>query len=152
MPLARREAHVRVRHVRGRMRPAVHPDRAPLHVRAAELPVRNDLLRRGILVLEDAELDRAAIDVRDVVRLALMLEHRDARDVERLGVLARRIVHRHAREVALHVAGHAIALILVIAARPFADERELRVRGDRRGRDQAQRSADEECPHARGPS
>jgi len=75
-----------------------------------------------------------------------VLEQRDARDVEGFGVLARRIVDRHAREVALHVARHAIALILVIAPRPFADDRDLRVRGTC-AHDQAQRGADDEGPH-----
>ena len=59
------------------------------------------------------------IDVRDVVRLALVLEQVHASDVEGLGEFARRIVDRHAREVALHVARHAVALILVIAWPPI---------------------------------
>ena len=106
----------------GCARPSIQIVRYCMYV-PLNMPVRDDLLRRRILVFPDPELDRAAVDVRDVVRLALVLEHRDARDVERLGILARGVVHRHAREVALHVAGHAIALVLVIAARPFADER-----------------------------
>ena len=40
----------------------------------------------GILLFPNPKLQRAAVDVRDVVRLALVLEHRDARNVESLGV------------------------------------------------------------------
>ena len=128
------------------MRAAVHPDRARLHVRSDELPIRDDLLRRRIFVFPQPKLQRAAIDVRDVVRLALMLEQRDARDVERLGVAARGVIQRHAGEIALHVARHAIALVFVIAAGPLADEADLRRRRSGREREQ-QRSAENEGPH-----
>ena len=147
VPLTGREAHVRVRHVCRRMRAAVHPDRAVLLVCAVVDAVRDDHLRGRILLFPDPKLVRAAVDVRDVVRLALVLEHRDARDVERLRVLARRVVQRHAGEIALHVAGHAVALVLVIAARPLADDADLRAHRPRRSRDEAQRNADEKCPH-----
>ena len=97
---------------------------------------------RRILVFPDTKLDWAAVDVRDVVRLALVLEQRDSRDVECLGIFASGVVQRHAREIALHVAGHAIALIFVIAAGPLADDAELRLHRHRRSRDDAQRNAE----------
>ncbi len=55
-----------------------------------------------------------------------MLEHGHARNVERVGVTPRRIVERHAREVALNVAGDAVVEVFVIPSRPFANETYLR--------------------------
>src|SRR5262245_50719631 len=66
VPPAGREPPCRVRHVVGGMGPTVHPDRAPLLIRAEILSVRNDLLRRGILFFPSAELERTPIDVCDV--------------------------------------------------------------------------------------
>src|SRR5690606_10538870 len=91
--------------------------------------VRDDLLRRRIFLLPDPELQWAAIDVRRVVRLALMLEHGHAGDVEGLRVAARRVVQRDAGEVTLDVARDAVAEVLVILADPFARDAELRSGG-----------------------
>jgi hypothetical protein len=45
----------------------------------------------------------------------------------------------------LNVAGNAVALVLVVTARPLADEADLRA--CRRGGDQQQRGAEKELPH-----
>src|SRR4026207_279667 len=102
------------------MRPAVHPNGSPLLIRAEVLLVRNDLLRRGLFLRPHPELQRTTIDVRKAIRLALMLEKIHARDIETLGIPPGRVVERHARKVALHVTGYAIALIFVILADPLA--------------------------------
>ena len=44
------------------MRPAIHPNRPPLHVGADELLDRNHFLRVRILFLPQAELERTALE------------------------------------------------------------------------------------------
>ena len=120
VPLSGGEAHERVRRILRRMRPPVHPDRPPLLIGSEELPERNDLLRRRIFFGPYPELHRTTKNVRKAVRLALVFEKRDTPDVETLGVPARRIIHRNAREVALHIAGNAVGLVFVVPPRPFS--------------------------------
>src|SRR4029450_1441491 len=83
-----------MRRIFGWMRPAIHPNRPPLHVGADELLDRNHFLRVRILFLPQAELERTAIDVRNRIRLALMLEQRPSRDVPGVGVHARGLIDR----------------------------------------------------------
>jgi hypothetical protein len=82
--------------------------------------------------------------MRDVVGLTLVLEHRDARDVESLRVAAGGIVERDAREISLDVAGDTVSEVLVHARSPFSDEAHLRAR---RGGRKRQQQASGEASH-----
>ena len=74
VPLSCGETHEGMRRVSRRMRTAVHPDRAILHVRADEHLVGDDLLSGRVLLFPDSKLQRSSVDVSKIVRLALMLE------------------------------------------------------------------------------
>jgi hypothetical protein len=104
------------------MRPTIHPDRSELLIRAEILMNGDDFLCAGILFVPDSELQRPAIDVRKAVWLTLMLQQIHASHIESIGIAACRIVQWDAREIALNIAGNAIALIFVIAAGPLAFE------------------------------
>src|SRR2546430_12732849 len=82
------------------MRAAVHPDRPELHVRAEVLLVGNDFLCGRILFFPDPELERPAVNMRQIVGLTLVLEDRHTRNVETLGVPAGGIAYWNARDVA----------------------------------------------------
>src|SRR5437867_8184168 len=98
------------------MRTAVHPDRPPLLVGAEILLIGDDFLRRRILFFPDPELQRPAIDMGHIVGLALVLEERNAGDVEGFSIAAGSIVHGNASEVTLDVAWNPVGLILVVPA------------------------------------
>ena len=72
-PRARGKALPGVHRVLRWMWAAVHPDRPGLFVRADVVLDCHELLRFGILLLPDAQLQRAAIDVRRDMHLTLML-------------------------------------------------------------------------------
>src|SRR4029453_10886063 len=102
----------------GWMRPATHPNRPPLHVGADELLDCNHFLRVRILFLPQAELERTAIDVRNRIRLALMLEQRPSRDVPGVGVHARGLIDWQPQIISPIGPWNTIDLVLVIPACP----------------------------------
>src|SRR5678815_6196576 len=112
VPRARGKTHERVCGVVGRMRTSVHPDGPVLHVRPDVDLVRDDFLRCGILLFPDSELQRSSINVRKVVGFALMFEKIDSAHVVSVGVASSRLVDGNTGEVALHVTGDSIAVIL----------------------------------------
>ncbi len=128
VPIARRKPHERVRRIVRRVRPAIHPDgavqleRTQIHVDGPEL------LRIGVALLRNPELIRADEDIRKRVRRALVLEHRVPVGAPAVREETAGLVERDAAEVAGFLAGHAIRLILVVAARPIPHEAHLRER------------------------
>ena len=131
-PRAGREPLPGVRRVLGRMRTAVHPDRARLFVGADVVLDRDERLGLGIALFPDAQLQRTAIDVRRNVHLALVLVERQARRVPAERPLARRFGDREAEIVDEVRTGDALGLIFVIARSPAAGEIGLRARWRRR--------------------
>ncbi len=109
------------------MRPAVHPDRATLHVRADEHLVGDDLLRGRVLLFPDSKLQRSPVDVSKIVRLALMFEKIHATNVPRFCVPAAGFVDGDSSEVSINIARNAVSLILVVPAGPLPDDVELGV-------------------------
>ena len=128
LPLAGREAHPRVRRVRGRMRAAIHID-GPLLVERADAVLDGDEIARPRLpVFPDRDVGGAAIDVRRHVHPALLLRQRQPVRVPALGVPAGAVRQRQPGVVAKLRARHALAEILLIARRPGAGQIDLRER------------------------
>ena len=107
----------------------------------------DELLRVRVVRLPDPELVRPEEHVRQGVRCADVLQHRVPRHVPAVAEHTGGLVERHATEIAGLFAGHAIGLILVIPAGPFADEVDLRERR-RAGEEQ---HAHDETPHRQQP-
>src|SRR5262245_36890496 len=104
------------------MRAAIHIDRPRLLERAAVVFDRDQVLRLRVLLFPDAQVERAAIDVRRYVHAALLLGEREAGRVPAVRVLARRIIERETGVVGQFGAGNAIRLILVVARLPDSGE------------------------------
>src|SRR5438093_11746404 len=107
------------------MRTAVHPDRPVLHVGAQVFLVGDDFLCGRILFFPDPELQRPTVEMRSIVRLTLVFQKRNAGNIEALGIPAGSVVHRYSSEVALHVTGNSVSLILVVPAGPFPGQANL---------------------------
>ena len=71
-PLAGGEAHPGVSNTFRWMRAAVHPNRTVLFIGADVLPNGDDALRLRVSFFPDAQVQRAAVDVRNHVNFALM--------------------------------------------------------------------------------
>ena len=70
-----------------RMRPAIHPDGAPLLIGADVLLNRDQTLRLRILFFPDSQVQRAAINIRNDVNPALVFRYRQARRIPAQGKL-----------------------------------------------------------------
>ena len=145
--VARREAAPRVRRVLGRMRAAVHIDRSVRRAQPLGLE-RDDLPRRGIDFLPDAQVRRAALDVGGRVRPALPFGQRLDRRVPDLGA-ANRFARQRDADVLAEM--RVVDVVLRQHDGPFAGEVHLRARRCRsrrccdEARNREARSAD--CLH-----
>src|ERR1700752_4256138 len=109
------------------MRSPVHPNRARLFVGADVVLDRDDLLRLGILLLPNAQVQRAVVDVGRHVYAALMLLKRQARGIPALSEQARGVVDRDAEIVAKVRSGPAVLFIFVSPVRnPVSSQKHLR--------------------------
>ncbi len=127
-------------HVLGRMRPAIHPDRAALLVGAENIWMAISSCVSGCCSSQIRNWFGPKNMYGSVYGRALVLEHRVPRHVPAVAEHPRRFVDRQAAEVARLFAGHAIGLILVIPPVPVADEADLRKRrsaGDAQRRQRA---------------
>src|SRR5262245_39221333 len=104
---------------------AVHPDGSPLHEMAIEHFVSYDFLGVGMLGFADSGLVRATPDVNRIVRLTLVLQNSNTADVPDVGIPASGVVDGNASVVAVHSAGNAISLVLMVPAGPLAGDVDL---------------------------
>ena len=125
-PTPGREAHPGVRRVGRRVRPAVHPDRPRLLVGADVVLDRDDVLRSGVLLVPDADVERAPVDVVHGVDATLLFVVGQPRGVPTLGPLTGGGRQRNARVVAQPDAGPAIGLVFVLPRGPISGEINLR--------------------------
>jgi hypothetical protein len=88
---------------------------------------RDDLLRLGILLLPDAEVQRAVVDVGRHVHATLMLLKRQARGIPALSEETRGVVDRDAEIVAEVRSGPPVLFIFVSPIRdPVPSQKNLR--------------------------
>ena len=118
LPLAGGESHEGVRSVFGRMRAAVHPDGAGLLVGADVVLDGDHLLGLRVLLLPDAQVVGAAINVGDAMDAALLLGQRHAGGAPAIGAEAGGVVDGKAQIIAQLGTRAAFGLVLVTQGGP----------------------------------